>query len=83
MNVRELIDALEDYAGDYGDETEVRLAIQPRWAFEHDIEQVVAIGPKRGEAAAIYIGEGTQLTYLNDGAAVALGWAEERKGGAR
>jgi hypothetical protein len=43
MNVRELIDALEDIAADVGDHVEVRLAYQPRWPFEYGISDVQAV----------------------------------------
>ena len=39
MTKRELIEALEEYGND---ETEVRLAHQPRWAFEYSISEVVS-----------------------------------------
>lgn len=36
MTVSDLIDQLQDLADEFGDETVVRLAHQPRWAFEYD-----------------------------------------------
>jgi hypothetical protein len=43
MTLRDLIDTLSDIATEHGDDAEVRLAIQPRWAFEHSIDEVVAV----------------------------------------
>jgi hypothetical protein len=86
--LRDLIDALTDLADHYGDDTEVRLAQQPRWAFEYSIGEVaVANGddedddddddgePAAAAAPVVYIGEGQQLGYLDGAAARALGWS--------
>lgn len=35
MNIRELIDALEDIAQEYSDDIDVRIASQPEWPFEN------------------------------------------------
>lgn len=40
MNIRDLIDELESIAEEAGDDAEVRLAHQPRWAFEYSIQKV-------------------------------------------
>jgi DnaJ-class molecular chaperone len=40
MNIRDLIDELESIASEAGDDTEVRLAQQPRWAFEYSIQKI-------------------------------------------
>lgn len=87
MNVRKLIERLEHYATEYGDETEVRLAHQPSWPFEYSIGAVVAVDladelPFECEQPAepapseliIYIGEGRQLGYLPAQAAGELSW---------
>ncbi len=85
MTLRELIDELEDAASEYGDDIEVRLAQQPRWAFEYSVDSgdtPVAVAKIRGDRGkretVAYIGEGRQLGYLPGAAAVALGWAEAR-----
>lgn len=43
MNIRELIDQLESFAEEHGDETEVRFAHQPNWPFEYAISSVEAV----------------------------------------
>ena len=63
MTVSTLIGYLEDMNPD----SEVRLAIQPRWAFEHSISGVAEVEVD-GEYI-VYIGEGSQLGYLPEGAA--------------
>lgn len=82
MNLRELIEELEDLAEEFGDEADVRLAIQPRWAFQHSIAQAIGVRLREhGEAQpVIYLGEGNQIGYLPHAPAVALGWAEARDG---
>lgn len=58
MTIRELIEQLEDIAGEFGDNAEVRLAVQPNWPFEHSIS---GLGEANG---VVYIAEGQQLGYL-------------------
>jgi hypothetical protein len=43
MNIRDLINELEDIASEYSDDIEVRIAEQPSWPFENEIAQVVAV----------------------------------------
>jgi len=43
MTLQELISQLQDFAEDYGDDTEVRLAFQPSWPFEHSIGAVALV----------------------------------------
>lgn len=45
MTLRELIETLTEMVENDGvdPDTEIRLAIQPRWAFEHSISNVVAV----------------------------------------
>lgn len=76
MNLRELIDELERCAESHGDDTEVRLAIQPTWPFEHSIEQVViGNGDDDGEYRNIvYIAEGGQIGYLPGDVRKGLEW---------
>lgn len=83
-NIRDLIDMLEEVAEAHGDDIEVRLAIQPRWAFEHSIDQVGIVPAskagrrsKDAQPAVCYIAEGSQLGYLPGPAAVAVGWSEK------
>lgn len=87
ITIRDLIDQLESLAHEYGDETEVRLATQPSWPFEHAVGRVEAVElcedreSDEDEAlddetcsVVVYIGEGSQLGYLAGDAAQALGW---------
>jgi hypothetical protein len=43
MTVREMIDELEEIAAEYGDDVDVRMAQQPKWAFEYGITEIVAV----------------------------------------
>lgn len=43
MTIRDMINELEQFAEEHGDDCEVRLAHQPRWAFEYSISSVVAV----------------------------------------
>lgn len=70
MNVRDLIDELEQYDGD----TVVMLAIQPRYPFEHRIGEVVGTG-RAGIDEKVFIGEGGQVGYLDEKAGAAMGWS--------
>ena len=82
MTLRDLIDRLTDVADEYGDDVEVRLAIQPSWPFEHSIRDVEVVDPADYDEAAdenddpvvVYIAEGRQLGYLPGVASRALGW---------
>lgn len=85
MNIRDLIEQLEELAEAHGDHTEVRLAQQPNWPFENAVDEVVAVdlnGPDEDDPEAasdepevvVYIGEGAQLGYLPGAASRALGW---------
>lgn len=80
--LREMIEGLEDGV-------EVRLAIQPRWAFEYSIGSAVLVGPDGDEVYGegeeeyegtppdenvLYLTEGTQLGYLNGYTSRAIGW---------
>ena len=64
MTVGELI----EYLTGFDDEMPVRLAEQPKWPFEYDIEHVVDCD------GIVYIGEGKQIDYLDGEVADALGW---------
>jgi hypothetical protein len=81
MAIRELIEMLEDVAQEHDDNVIVRLGIQPRWAFEHSIGAVETASQTKREIrdkapAVCYIGEGSQLGYLPQAGAVALGWSD-------
>lgn len=77
ITVSELIRQLTDIEETHGD-IEVRLAEQPRWAFEYSIQEDLGVAKVKGEMIT-YLAEGTQLNYLPHAAAVAVGWSEERE----
>jgi len=68
MRLSELIENLQWIADDYPDEDpDVRLAMQPRWAFEYSIYSVtpVSLEDRQGEEVpVVYLSEGVQLGYL-------------------
>lgn len=80
MTVQELMQELEDFEPD----TEVRLAIQPNYPFQHTIAQVieVEVEPTCEEdgdetQTVVYIAEGGQLyeaPYLPGEVSQDLGW---------
>jgi hypothetical protein len=83
MTLRDLIDELTDLADTHGDDSEIRLAQQPRWAFEYSLQRdtpvaVVKIKEDGRKRFVAYIAEGSQLGYLPYAAAVAIGWAASR-----
>lgn len=91
MTIRDLIDQLQEFADSHGDDTEVRLAHQPSWPFEYSISEVVLVDSSDLEdddeddgtsdpdqPAVVYIGEGSQLGYLDSPATRALGWGRNR-----
>ena len=79
MTARELIEELE-YALSLngGNDVEVRMAQQPKWAFEYSIENAVTVevGNEFDDVKdkVVYLGEGSQLAYLNEDASRELGW---------
>ena len=68
MRLSELLETLQMIADDYPDEDpEVRLAMQPRWAFEYSIHSVAPVlfeGDRGEETPVVYLSEGVQLGYL-------------------
>ena len=85
MTAKELIEELE-YAISVngGDDVEVRTAQQPNWPFEYSIDAAVTIeGEDLDEVrdsvvgeknVVVYLGEGSQIGYLNEDASRELGW---------
>lgn len=72
MLISELIEQLMDIQADHPD-AEVRLAMQPAWAFEYSIHQVTAVEEEKDTSdrdgdsdpdVIVYISEGVQLGYL-------------------
>lgn len=87
MNIREMIEKLEDLAEDFGDNAEIRLAQQPSWPLEYSIGEINAVDinelteeeEDEGEEGdepeyVVFIGEGSQLGYLSRNGSKALGW---------
>ena len=64
MTVAELIEQLQDM----NPEAEARIASQPSWPFENNIDSVEAVNE------IVYIGVGEQLGYLPGHVSEALGW---------
>jgi len=77
MKAKELIEELE-YAISVndGNDVEVRLAQQPKWAFEYSIDQVVTIEDENTDEKEkiVYLAEGSQIGYLPELASSELGW---------
>lgn len=66
MTVKQLKRLLEDY----DDDDEIRLACQPKWAFEYEIEGLRALSEierkvDEDEPDVIYILEGRQIGYCS------------------
>lgn len=66
MRISELIEELEAIQEAFPDEDpEVRLAMQPQWAFEYSIHSISCLEGLKGEdAPVVYFSEGVQLGYL-------------------
>lgn len=71
----ELIEDLQHLMELHGD-VPVRLATQPRYPFEHEIDGIAVSNPDSPSDTIVYIGEGSYEGYLPHDAAVALGWRE-------
>jgi len=73
MTLNQLIERLEEYRDQFGDDCEVRLMTQQKWPFENTITGVVSGEEISGEDdegdedveddAVVYIVEGAQLRY--------------------
>ncbi len=84
MQATELIEELT-YAIECngGEDVEVLLAQQPKWAFEYSIDQAVVVAEEDEESdddrtppksVKVYLSEGSQIGYLNENAAAEIGW---------
>ena len=79
MTARDLIEELEYAISMNGNEdVEVRLAQQPKWAFEYTIDEAVTIEVDDEDTdekeKVVYLSEGSQIGYLNEDASRELGW---------
>jgi hypothetical protein len=77
MTVAELMNELADMNPDAA----VRLAMQPRWAFEYSVGAVVEVPavadesiPEEERPTIVYLSEGAQLGYLPGYVSEELGW---------
>ena len=81
--VGELMEELEEY----DENTEIRLAIQPSWPFEHTIGSIIEVDLQERreefvpvsaimepEHLVVYLGQGGQIGYLPQPASEELGW---------
>ena len=78
MTVGELKQYLYELSedGQIDEDTEIRMAQQPRWAFEYAFrDNVVAVKPEGEDRNVLYLEEGEQLAYLDNEAAKALDWS--------
>ena len=85
MTAQQLIEELEYAIERNGNQdVEVLMAQQPKWPFEYTIEQVVMVADEVDEDEEddrvppknmkVYLGEGSQIGYLNENASNELGW---------
>ena len=79
MTAQELIEEMEwAIEQNKGDDVEVRFASQPKWPFEYSIDTAVTVEVEDEDTdekeKVVYLGEGTQLGYLNEDAAREIGW---------
>tara|TARA_R100000353_G_C6396523_1_gene166347 strand:+ start:83 stop:331 length:249 start_codon:yes stop_codon:yes gene_type:complete len=82
MTAQELIEELEYAIERNGNQdVEVLMAQQPKWPFEYTIEQAVMVADVDEEDdrvspknVKVYLGEGSQIGYLNENAHNELGW---------
>ena len=79
MKASELIEELQwAISNANGKDVEVRIAQQPKWAFEYTVDTAVSINtneePTEDNEWVVYLSEGSQLGYLPEYAATELGW---------
>ena len=62
--------------GQIDEDTEIRIAQQPRWAFEYAVrDNAVAVRPNTEHRNVLYLEEGHQIGYLPEEASKALEWS--------
>ena len=85
MTAEQLIEELQWAIERNGNQdVEVRLAQQPKWAFEYSIDQAVVVAEMENEDeeddrvapknVTVYLSEGSQIGYLPQNASDELGW---------
>lgn len=72
MRISDLIEYLTDVENEVGPDAEVRIAHQPRWAFEYSLADMVGVAD-----GIVYLAEESQIGYLPQNAAYAVGWGEK------
>ena len=79
MNLDNLIKELEYMRDMHGGDTEVRLAFQPSWPFEHSVGRIADVEieiPKDDDyKTVVYIAEDSQLGYLPEAVSETLEWS--------
>ena len=76
MKAKELIEELEwAIERNQGEDVEIRIAQQPKWAFEYSVDQAVTVENEKEDGEVfVYLSEGSQIGYLPKPAASELGW---------
>lgn len=70
-DLREFINDSEELDGG----TEVAIAVQPSWPFQHSIEQeIYTVTDENGERPIIFFAEAGQTCYLPGNVAREIGW---------
>tara|TARA_R100001244_G_scaffold108650_1_gene80390 strand:+ start:220 stop:471 length:252 start_codon:yes stop_codon:yes gene_type:complete len=83
MKAKELIEELEWAIEQNGGDVEVRLASQPKWAFEKSLRSAITVEtkdgahplPERDREKIVYLEEGSQIGYLPAKVSEELGWS--------
>ena len=59
MTIAEMIETLQEMQEMWGDETEVRIAVQPNYPFEHSVAEIVEVDgcPVCGECESCHMGD--------------------------
>lgn len=63
---------LKEVLNELDDDIEIRIAVQPQWAFEHILFNA-GLASINGDLT-LYLGIGNQIGYLPQEAGVAIGW---------
>jgi hypothetical protein len=63
MTVQELIETLEALAEEVGDETEIRVAVNPAWPLRHELAEVTVVDGYVWLAASVGHPEGDDSPY--------------------
>ena len=77
-SLKEEIEYLESIK-EINDNTEIRMAQQPQWAFEYSLGDSLVVATVKDEYSeasnkVVYLEEGSQLGYLPENVAEEIGW---------